>query len=51
MKMRQVQRFQDKKRQFSSHKLEAIEKNLFNYTGLDESIYLGIENAINKCKV
>jgi len=50
-KMRQVQRFQDKKRQFCSHKLEGFEKNLFNYSGLGEPIYFGIENAINQRKV
>jgi len=49
--MRQVQRFQDKKRQFCSHKLEGFEKNLFNYSGLGEPIYFGIENAINQRKV
>jgi len=49
--MRQVQRFHDKKRQFSSHKQEGFEKNLINYNGLGETIYFGIENAINQCKV
>ena len=50
-KVRQVQRFQDKKRQFSSHGLEGFEKNLFNSRWLGETICFGIENAINKCKV
>jgi hypothetical protein len=50
-KMRQVQRFQDKKRQFSSNKLGGFKKNLINYGWLGETTNFGIENAINQCKV
>jgi hypothetical protein len=50
-RMRQLQLFEDKKRQFSPHKLESFKKNLFNYRGLDKTICFGIENAINQCKV
>ena len=49
--MRQVQRYGDKKCQLSFQNLEGLKKIIFNYAELDEIIYFGIENAINKCKV
>ena len=49
--VRQDQRQGDKKRQLASNKLEGFKKIIFNYGELGETIYFGIENAINQCKV
>lgn len=51
VKMRQVQRLEDKKRQLSANMLVVHEKNIINYNELNKTIDFGIENAINQCKV
>ena len=51
VKMRQVQRLEDKKRQLSANMLEVHKKNIINYNELNKTIDFGIENAINQCKV
>jgi hypothetical protein len=49
--MGQVQRYGDKKCQLLSQNSDGPLKKHFNYDGLNEIVYFGIENAINKCKV
>jgi len=51
IRMRQVQRWEDKKCQLLSEESRGLRKIIINYSGLKEIIYFGIENAINNCKV
>jgi len=49
--MAQVQHNRDKKCQLSSSHLEGLKKIIFNFDNLNKTAWIGIENAINLCKV